>query len=209
MGFLDMQLPLPHRDKWDLLPGLLTLVMLALPVVANAQGENLVSNGSFEESVNGEFPPWSATAGGVSKWLPFEPGRSADSKDGAMAITIPSPPEGDMAIVHQSIPADALALESTMHFEAWGKSSMPLQLQVSVAFKTSAGPRKVRLMHRGTGDWALLESKFDIPKTADLNSFNVEIIVRPGSDTPAELDGVKLWHEEIKPQYDLPENAHE
>lgn len=114
-----------------------------------------------------------------------------------------------MAILHQPILRDALIRQSTMRFELWGKAFAPLQLQAAVSFKTPTGQRKVRLMHKGSGDWELMETQFDIPKTADLNSFNVEIIVRPGGLEPAMVDAVKFWHEEIQPQYELPENADE
>lgn len=187
----------------------LAFAVLAAPGIAIAQGENLVENSSFEQSSEGGFKPWQATAGGKSKWEPITLTASSDSKDGSVAIIIPSPPEGDLAIVHQPIAGDMLAHESTMRFQLWGKGYASLQLQAIISFNTPGGQRKVRLMHQGSGDWELMETQFDIPKTADLNSFNVEIIVRPGGSEPAMVDDVKFWHEEIQPQYELPENADE
>ena len=179
--------------------------MLLCALTASAEaGDNLLENPGFEAA--GLLGPWKATAGGESKWAPFEPEKSPEAKEGKASLRIPAPPEGDLAIVHQPIPAKALAHETTMHFTMWGRSDAALQLQAVISFNTPEGQRKVRVMHPGNGEWALMETLFDIPRTADLESFNVEIIVRPGSG-PVDVDEAQFWHEEIAPQYDLPENA--
>lgn len=170
---------------------------------------NLLRNGGFEVVQEGQAFGWTTSTGGKSKWHAFPLEAVPDAKEGMQAVRIPAPAPGDLALLFQEVPANSLAHEQTLRLEVWGKAAERQQLQAVVSFKTPEGRQTVRVTHPGDGEWKCLSLLFDLPKSADLNSVNVELLVRSKSGAPVEVDGARLWHEEIAPQYDLPESAHD
>jgi hypothetical protein len=170
---------------------------------------NLLSNGGFEVVQDGQAFGWTTSTGGKAKWRGFTLEAVAEGKEGMQAVRIPAPESGDLALLFQEVPANSLAHEQTLRLEVWGKAAERQQLQAVVSFKTPEGRRTVRVTHPGDGEWKRMSLLFDLPKNADLNSVNVELLVRSKGGSPVEVDGARLWHEEIAPQYELPESAHE
>lgn len=170
---------------------------------------NLLSNGGFEVVQDGQAFAWTTSTGGKSKWRSFTLEGVVEAQEGMQAVRIPAPAPGDLALLSQEIPAESLAPEQTLRLEVWGKAEERQQLQAAVSFKTPEGRKKVRVTHPGGGVWKRLSLLFDLPRSADLDSVNVELLVRAKGGAPVEVDGVRLWHEEIAPQYDLPESAHD
>jgi hypothetical protein len=170
---------------------------------------SLLRNGGFEVVQDGQAFGWTTSTGGKAKWRSFTLEGVAEAQEGMQAVRIPAPAPGDLALLFQEIPAESLAPEQTLRLEVWGKAAERQQLQAVVSFKTAEGRRTVRVTHPGDGEWKRLSLLFDLPKSADLSTVTVELLVRAKGGSPVEVDGARLWHEEISPQYDLPESAHD
>ena len=143
------------------------MVAALLPLCAAAAEKqiNLLANGDFEDVTSSRFTGWSCSVGNGSDWDEAALKPSPDAKSGKHAAALPSPPAGDLLLFRQRAPADKLDHEVTLHFELWGKSFAPDQLQVVVSFRQNGAERKVRVTHPGDGNWKFLERKFRWPTT--------------------------------------------
>lgn len=182
-------------------------LLSSIRAAAAEEQVNLLANGDFETASSSGFTDWSCTVGNQQDWEDASVSPCPDAKSGKYAAALPSPSDGELLLFRQRAPAEKLDHEVTLHFELWGKSFAPDQLQVVVAFKQHGVERKVRDTHPGSGDWLLMERKFDLPQSAALDSVELQVIVRPGGEDPALVDAVRFWREEIAPKYALPKNT--
>lgn len=183
------------------------LFLAVAPNASAASAKNdLLLNVDFESVTSAGFEGWNCSQGNGGSWddVPLKP--SKDAKSGKFAAALPSPPDGQLLLFRQRLPAEKLAHETTLRLTFWAKAFTPDQLHVVVAFKCFGLEKKVRATHPGNGEWKDFKVYFDLPASADLGTVELQVLVRPGSDQPALIDDIHFWHEEIAPKYALPKN---
>lgn len=174
--------------------------------MAEKAEKDLLLNEDFEKTTSTGFADWSCSQGNGSDWKEVALKPDTDAKSGKYAAALPSPPDGQLLLFRQRVPAEKLAHETTLRLTFWGKAYTTDQLHVVVAFKANGEEKKVRATHPGGGEWKEFKVLFDLPISADLGTVELQVLVRPGSDQPALIDNVRFWHEEIAPKYALPKD---
>jgi len=184
-------------------------VFLAVMAGPPAAEENLLVNGGFEQWSDGEVAGWRISELNADGWHTVNQRPSDEREEGRLAMTMPTPefePDGFVILV-QPLPAEKIQLGRTMVVELDAKADGANQLHFVIAFDNRGTREKIRLQHPGNDAWEELRWMFDVPPTADPDSFVVEIFNKPGGSKPALVDDAQIYFEEIEPQYELPEKA--